>query len=410
MRSKFLALFLCVLALATMVGCLGGSDDNYTPATGTISGKVLDAASAPVANATVTNGTQTATTLGDGSFTISGVAASARAQLTIAKTGYLTTYAFEPLAAGQTVNANYTIRAIPGGTTAAIAGLTTGPQSAQLGAGQAKIDFPQNGILDANNNPVDSANVVIVHTKPTTAKALDTFPGVFAGLPLDVSGNLTASTIPFETLGYIYVDLGAGNKLDATLGADLTIPLDPGASINDLTIPLWNFDTNDGQWKQVATATRLNAADPFTAKVFHFSWYNLDRPIAASRLEVTVASYTWTYVDMEGEGTDTNKADLTKRIANARVVVTASLATQNSGQSFFGQTTTIDDATWQAVAVTDGQGIARFDIPTGRMVNISVSANDKTTTGYGYELDGATAKSFINMGGFEGHGTFGSRK
>ncbi len=397
MKANFFVIFVCLMASIAMVGCLGGSSsDDVAAATGTIRGKVVDTAGAVVANATVTNGSKTSTTDGSGNFALENIAAGARVQLTVSKDTYLKTYAFEPLSAGQTALATYTIKAVPAGKTATVANGKTVENN--LTVDEVKIKLPAGAIVNSSGT-VDDATVTIVHTPPTADKALDTFPGIFAGIATGAS-----TEIPFETFGYTYVDLGTGNSLDPAIGASLTVDVPAAIDPDDLEMPLWRFDTTDGVWKQVATATRLAKGQPFSAHVTTFSWYNLDRPIDVRQLEVTVASYTETYPHGEPgitgtteTTTDTNKTDLTKRIANARVTVKASLETGTDTDNAFN--TFSNTGTWQEVKVTNAQGIATFNIPQGRRIIIEVSTPDKTTQGNnGYTVENGIAKALVNMG------------
>lgn len=401
MKTRFFTLFLCLVAVAAFVGCsLGGSDSNdYTPtSTGTIKGNLQDESGAPVPYATVTNGSVTAGTDGSGNFTLTNVAASAKVRLTISKGGYLPTYAFEPIAGGQTAIATYSIRAIPAANKETKT-FNTNILADRTIAKNATVEFAKDSLRKKSDKTlVATSDITVVYTQPTDAKALDTFPGIFAGIPTGAT-----TEVPFETFGFIYVDLGSDDyELDPTKKAKITMPIDPKIlAAAPAKMPFWSYNVEKGQWIQVGEADKVGS--DYVTEVDHFSWYNLDKPITVSRLEVTVASYTATFdhhqTDTTGT-TDTNATDLTKRVVNARVVVTASLNSQNSGTSVSGFNTFIDDATWQDVQVTNSQGIASFDIPKDRMINISVTYGDTTTTGYGYEIDGTTAKSFINMAGY----------
>lgn len=119
---------------------------------------------------------------------------------------------------------------------------------------------------------------------------------------------------------------------------------------------------------------------------------------------MTVASYTTSYLDHHSdEGTtDTNKTDLTKRVANAKVEVIATLqddATDNDNG--FTTTDATKTATWKEVRSTNSNGEVSFTIPSGRRIAIKVTASDGTTAdGYGYQVENGVASAFINLGGW----------
>jgi len=417
MKSKFLVLFICLLATIAMVGCdIFGSDDDddvISGSYGTIVGNILkDDGGAISSKVTVSGGGKSADTT-TGAFTLENVNIDANGKvfLTIEGSGYINTYAVEGLNAGQKAIATYTIRAIPAGATQSYSNLKTEAKAVQPIVGKAKIDIVASSILGADDKAVDSAEITVVHTMPKTdAKALDTFPGIFAGVP---TGGITE--VPFETFGFVYVDLGTGNKLDPSKPATLTMPIDPAMLAEaDETIPLWSYDTTKGQWIQEGEANRADAdgtknpAGNFYVAypIEHFSWYNLDRPFGndVRTLNVTVASYTYTFShhDMDTEGTattDTNKTDMTKRVANARVEVIATLDNDATDEdNGFTTTDTTRTATWKEVRSTNTQGEVTFSIPSGRRIAIKVTAPDGTTQdGYGYQVENSVASAFINM-------------
>ncbi|HAE38945.1 MAG TPA: hypothetical protein DCG57_09940 [Candidatus Riflebacteria bacterium] len=414
MKSRFFVLFICLLATVAIVGCdLFGKDDDdsvLTGSTGTIVGNILNEAGSAIASSlTVTGGNKSVDTT-TGAFTLENAAIDGNGKifLTIKGSGYINTYAVEALNAGQKVVATYTIRAVPAGATQNYTTLNTNAVKAVNIAGRAEIDIATGSIINSTTKAaVSSADITIVHTMPKAdSKALDTFPGIFAGIP---TGGTTE--VPFETFGFVYVDLGDGNELDPSKPATLTMPIDPAmVAAAPATMPLWSYDTTKGQWIQEGTATKIGSN--YIAQVTHFSWYNLDRPLGddVRTLEVTVASYSWSYEDhiLEEEGTtNTDKTDLTKRIANARVVVTATLAEGENGAGFSSG----DTATWKEVKSTNSNGVVTFNaIPSKRRIAIEVTTQSgATTNGYGYEVENGVAKSFINMGGFQGHGTFNKR-
>lgn len=422
MKSRFLVLFICLLATVSIIGCdffdSDDGDDVISGSYGTINGKIVDQSGKPIASAFNVSGGNKSVDTTTGSFTLANAAIDANGKifLTISGTGYLNNYAVEGINAGQTTIATYTMLAIPATGVKATYDLTTdvtASQTAPAGkTARAKIDLKANSILNSDGTAATSAEITVVHTMPNedtdTTKPLDIFPGIFAGVRTN-----EITEVPFETFGFVYVDLGTdaagkARTLDKTKPAKLIMPIDPAMLAKaEATIPLWSYDTVKGQWIQEGTATKVGTN--YEAEVTHFSWYNLDRPFGAEvrTLNVTVASYTYTFShhDMDAEGTattDTNKTDMTKRVANARVEVIATLEDDATDEdNGFTTTDTTRTATWKEVRSTNTQGEVTFSIPSGRRIAIKVTAPDGTTQdGYGYQVENSVASAFINMGGY----------
>ena len=412
MKSRFFVLFICLLATVTMVGCggSGSSSDVITPATATIKGVVSDSlAPTTYIAANITDGTNTTTSSAvDGTFTLSNVAIGAgKVTLTIDNSSYLTGYSIEPVTAGNTTNTNISLINRTGleAEPMTTGDLTTAGESLTFPISKVKIDFPKNSVVNANG-PVAAPTVSVVYkAPPKTADTLNVFPGIFAGIPTGAT-----TEIPFETFGFVNVDLGAGNSLDPAIGASLTIPLGtnnpPVGDPYELVMPLWRFDDTDGIWKQVATATRASIAEPFSAHVTTFSWYNLDAPVNVSRLDVIIASYTSDLKEwevMEGTATDTDRTNLAKRIAGANVVVTTTSGSAGEGQWGVQAYDGSDTFTWRDSKLTDSNGVASFKIPADRKFSIKVG--DKSA--YMYEVTNGVATAFINMGSYATHEAMG---
>lgn len=212
-----------------MVGCdIFGSDDDDAvvgASYGTIVGNIVkDDNSAIASTVTVSGGGKSADT-NTGAFTLENAAIDANGKvfLTIAGSGYINTYAVEAVNAGQTVIGTYTIRAIPAGATQNYTNLNTTDTTVANIAGRATIEIASSSIVNKETKePVTATDITVVHTMPKAdSKALDTFPGIFAGVP--TSGS---TEVPFETFGFVYVDLGTDNELDSTKPATLTMPID----------------------------------------------------------------------------------------------------------------------------------------------------------------------------------------
>ncbi|EKD81534.1 MAG: hypothetical protein ACD_39C01766G0002, partial [uncultured bacterium] len=381
-------------------------------ATGTITGNVLDAAAGTGVAATVTNGTQTTTSsAADGSFTLSNVAVGAdgKVKLTVTNASYLTGYAFEPVTAGNTTKTSIYLVNKTGAETDTPADLTAAGETLNF-ASNVAIDLPEDSVVDASGNLVAAPEVAIVFSAPpTTAASLTAFPGVFAGVPTGAT-----TEVPFETFGFINVDLGAGYQLAEGKAATLTMPIAASlVAAAPATIPLWSFNVTNGKWEQagIATNTLIGGSRFYVAyPVTHFSWYNLDAPVNVSTLQVVVSSYTSTLNEweiMEGATEDPSRTDLTKRIAGAKVVVTTtddSAATDDQWGVTANEGT--DNFTRQEAKLTNSNGIASFNIPTGRKFSIKVTTSTGSKSGYMYEVENGVANAYINMGSFASHHGF----
>lgn len=402
-------LFLAILSLSfAIVGCggSGGSGGSSGVSTGTIRGNVQNTDGDGITTATVTDGSGNSVDTGAaGAFTLEDarIESDGRVRLTITANNHLTTYAFESLEPDATVRATYRLREIAAENTETYTNLIASDTDVEPVAGRAKIEFAAGTIVDADGDPVDEADITVVHVMPEADKAdnpLDTFPGIFAGLELDDAGNLTDNEVPFETFGFVNVDLD-GNQLKEGSVATITMPIDPDmlAEAPD-EMPFWNFDESDGKWKQTGVATRVG--DNYVVTVEHFSWYNLDRPVDTDRLEVTVASYTLD-VDLDPddylEQDEANRDDLSLRISGARVVVRAALQESAAGELW--EMVPSNTPTWQDVGTTDGNGVVSFRIPEGRRISVEVTCPEgETAEGHGYEMEDGVAKVFVNFGDY----------
>lgn len=402
MKSRFLVLFICLLATVSMIGCdFFDSDDGDDVITsyGSLLVKVVEATdnTTEVAAPTFTIAGSSATGVYQNdskSYLFANVAVSDKVSVKVEKTGYLNASAFATVTTNNTTVTQISLikEADLDGPIAAIdlsvddPAVVTFDTDGVAGdtASDVKIKFAKNSVKNGDNIVTAPEVKVAYKAPPATADALAAFPGNFEGMP---TGGTTS--VPFETYGFIYVDLGAGNELTET--ASLTMPTTAAAPN---TMPVWSYNETTGIWEQTGTAEKKELPGGsgnwfYEAAVDHFSWYNLDAPIEnVSRLDVIVASYTYTFdeeqLDREGEEEDANKTDLTKRISGATVVV----ATRSAAGDTF---------TWREVMLTNSNGVASFNIPEGRTYTISVKTADAEQEGYSYEVKDGVATAFVNM-------------
>ncbi len=375
MKQKLLVFF----ALASMVasiGCFGdssGSDSSGgSNGTATIQGNITDTAGTLINSAQLTTGDVT-TTSNAGAFTLANVAipSDGTIKITISRNGSLTTYAFEPVTNGQTLVATYTLKTVAAGSinNLNMAAPATAQDNGRLDTKVAKVELAANSILDASGNPVANAAVTVVNQVPGDAGYTDTFPGFFAGV------RTNGTTTPFESYGFVSVDLGSGNRLDPSKPATLTIPIAAGNTPLDATIPLWSYAPTTGTWVEEGVATRKVLGDGsvvYVGQVTHFSTYNLDRPFTGGSFVVNVASGSLV-------------------VSGAKITMTSTWS--NNSQS----------GVWKDIKYTDASGKATFSVPAGKL-DITAEKDGKTAQGYMFELVGSNASATIDINNPFHHG------
>ncbi|HEY9068966.1 MAG TPA: hypothetical protein VIV61_01845 [Candidatus Ozemobacteraceae bacterium] len=374
--TKVLFALVCSFALViSLTGCdlFGGDDDNDASGTGavTIQGNVVDTGNVKIDGAQLTTGDVTTTSAG-GAFTLTNVAVPSDGivKITISRNGSLTTYAFEPVTGGQTLVATYTLKTLAAGSVHRNVDMTVAQTLQDDGrpdTKKAKVEFAANSILGADGTPVTSANITIANQVPGDAGYADTFPGVFAG----VRNNNT--TTPFESFGFVNVDLGAGNRLDPTKPATLTIPIGAGNVPTNDTIPLWSFDPATGKWKEEGVATRqvVGGNVVYVGQVTHFTFYNLDRPFTGGSFVVKVASGS-------------------EFVSGARVTITSTSSRDTTG------------GVWQDIKFTGSDGKVTFMVPAGSL-DVLAEKDGKQAWGYMYDQTGMGASMTVDMAGFHHH-------
>lgn len=379
--TKILFALVCSFALVvSLTGCdlFGGDDDNDATGNGavTIQGNVVDTANTKIDGAQLTTGDVTTTSVG-GAFTLANVAVPSDGivKITVSRNGSLTTYAFEPAMGGQTLVATYTLKTVAAGSVHNAVNMTVQQalqDDGRLDAKKAKVEFAANSILDASGNSVNSANITIVNQVPGDVGYADTFPGVFAGV------RTGGSTTPFESFGFVNVDLGAGNRLDPSKPATLTIPV--GNSVDnvsniptDATIPLWSYDPATGKWKEEGLATRQVVGGNvfYVGQVTHFTFYNLDRPFTGGSFVVKVASGS-------------------EFVSGAKVTITSTSSPDKTG------------GVWQDIKFTGSDGKATFMVPAGSL-DVLAEKDGKQAWGYMYDQTGMNASMTVDMAGFHHH-------
>lgn len=399
MRSKFLALFLCILATATLIGCLGGdSDDNYTPATGTVQGYVKNATTgALIIGATVTSASGATTTNGDGYFEIA--APVGRAAIVAKMATFITSTSFVDVSG--TVAATVSMRPVTGvQSTQTLLGVDAAAKTATndaRGTHNASVDFPAGSIVNEDGTPAINAKVEIANSITADAGYADAFPGYFLG---STDG---AAAAPIESFGYLDVNLFADDgvtklKLGAGKTADIYIPADPNPVGNE--IPLWRLNETTGVWENKGVATRVGATQVFKATVTSFSTYNLDKAFTGG-IPLTVIVYDGAPVFNHGGvgepyNTPANTTPPTP-VAGANVTVSIDPVGDNPPMA----TVLSTNAAWQGRGITDANGKVTISGMPGGNLRITAAKGTKSGNAWSYTVNNGSASADVYFGAID---------
>lgn len=374
--TKVLFALVCSFALVvSLTGCdlFGGDDDGdsggSTASTATVNGTILetDGITKVFSAVTVTdlNDPTRTTTTTNGTFSLAAsIDANARVRLKLTATDYAGGYLIESeLSAGTVITSNITMKKIIAANKTPIPTAGGTATDGSRAANSATVEFALNSILNANNTPV-AATVVVTNAVPKDSSYTNIFPGLYLGT------RANGSTTPFESFGFVDVDLGAGNHLDPAKPATISFPIDvaddPGAGV--MTIPIWYLATDTGLWVEAGNATRATVGGKtfYQAQVTHFTIYNLDKPFTGTRFTVNVASGS-------------------ARVANAKVTVKL-----NNNGDVSGGEAPVTAGAWKDIKYTDTNGQAVFMIPYRGYLNIIAEKDGTTSSPYFYDDTGST--------------------
>ena len=291
-QSKFAVFFLLFLLIASCKKDTDeGSVDTPSPSsdlwgqnvTVSISGRVLDQNSDPVAGAQVNAGSSSTTTDAMGVFRLTGVSAFKNlAYVKVEKTGYFPgSRSFVPGSNTDLVEVKLIPKNIAGTASATIGGA--------INAQGVSVTLQPNSIVQSDNTPyTGSVNVALAFIDPSSTDFVQEMPGNLIGVQNNQAQGLTS-------YGMVAAELtsGSGQKLQLAQGqtAEVRFPIPAmQQSSAPATIDLWSFDQVNGYWKHEGQATRSGAE--YIAQVSHFSFWNCDRP--------------WQYIVLDGVVKDAN--------------------------------------------------------------------------------------------------------
>jgi hypothetical protein len=259
----------------TLIACGGGGSNNTTtpvtltptPVATLAAGKVLDAAGAPIAGATVAAAGAFITTDSDGSYTFSLDPATTTTVVLVKKTGYTTTAKELPIASGKTTQMNIQMFADQVSTT------FSGAATASIPVNGATVTIPANSLRLAGS--LDYTGTVVIgasYYSPDTAQGVQAFASPYTGV--DTAG-VTSSII---SMGFVEVKLtdATGRPLQLKIGspATLTFPASSNSG-NAASVPLWFYDETAKVWKNEGSATRQTNGS-YQGTVTHFTIWNAD--------------------------------------------------------------------------------------------------------------------------------------
>lgn len=337
LASLFRRGLLILAAGASLAGCLGGDDADSAPGaqntqsstTGTISGRVYSGASG-IAGASVVAGTASTTTDASGNFSLTGIAPTALAVVSVSATGYAAAYTNVEVKAGVTNNVN--VEAL------AIGVLSTGnnaaaPVTVSLPSGPGQAVFAANSLVRSGGvPPTGTYDAALTAIAP--ASNVQYLPGEYRAV------SLGGPTVYFESYGglSVVVSENAGGALDLAGGQNATIriPVSTRSSAIPASAALYSFNPSSGLWIEEGTAALGGTAPDlyYEATVTHLGIWSVGAQIST----ILVSGCA-------------READGTTPVANARIAT--------DGINYSGASAVLSDASGNfQVAIKAGASAA----------------------------------------------------
>ncbi|MGY4830886.1 carboxypeptidase regulatory-like domain-containing protein [Sphaerotilaceae bacterium SBD11-9] len=278
-RLRTLAHVAALALSAALVACGGGGGDSAPapapapagPQVGGVTGRILSASDGqPVVGAAVNSGSTSTLTAADGSFTLTGLAASDTTPVTVSATGYSRTMRITSVRANTTTT--LPTQLLPVAATASIYPPSGG--TATVAGSTAQVVFPANAIVDSSGAvPHQMVSVQVTPINPAQDPNL---------MPGDYRTTSNGSPAWLESFGAMSVVLtdASGNAYNLAAGqsATIRIPATSRAATLPTTIPLYWFNESTGLWVQEGSAT-LGGTAPnryYEGSVAHFTTWNAD--------------------------------------------------------------------------------------------------------------------------------------
>ena len=245
------------------------NDRNFSQVITSVSGLVMNQNNQPVEGATITFGSKTTLTDGEGLFKIEDVMVMEnQAFVKVDKDGYFhgsrTFFAYaNEMEFVRITLLEKTIQ----GTVDASGGTVSTPEGV-------KLNFPANAVADANGNPYNgTVQVAAQYLDPSANDIFQIMPGSLRGVTEENNeeGLTTYGMVAVELIG------SGGEQLNVADGktVQLTMPVasaQQGSAPSE--IPLWYFDEDQGIWKEEGKATLQG--NVYVGEVAHFTFWNCD--------------------------------------------------------------------------------------------------------------------------------------
>ncbi len=288
MKNLFLLLFLTLFFACRKNDSLPAPEtvNDATTVTSSIRGVVVNENDIPVMGASVTLGSNTATTNAYGIFEFTNKSMSQNnAYIKVSKTGYFTGNRNMMVTANKTQLTR--IKLLPKTTTGTINATSGGIVTLASGT---KVTFPTSAIVDASGAAyTGTVNVAMAYLNPTATDLASTMVGDLRGIAT------TGGERVLETYGMVGVELTSttGQTLKLATGklAEISSPIPTALQATaPSTIQLWHFDETKGRWIEEGTATKIG--NNYVGQVAHFSFWNYDIGGSPINLCVTVLTPT----------------------------------------------------------------------------------------------------------------------
>lgn len=349
---------LFVLLVGIIAGCGGGGGDASTPAstttttptttttaTATLVGKVNDNSTGlAVSGVTVTDGTVSATTAADGTYTLAGSSVASDKVIAFTKSGYASGSKVATVIANATTRVDVALLPVAYSTTIAS---QAAAQTLSVPSSSGQVVLPINALVTASGSA------------PTGAITANLTPIDPSSNPQLMPGNYTTSAGGvIESFGAMEVNFkdASGGSLNLASGktATVRIPVAASSATPPATMPAFYYNSSTGKWVQEGTLT-LGGTAPnqyYEGTVTHFSYWNADQVYATTCISGKVV-----------------KSDGTTPEANARV--------EAQGRDYTGtsQTWTAADGTFSLLVKANSTVILTASASTG------LSQSEVVTTG-----------------------------
>jgi hypothetical protein len=273
---------ICQIVAST--NCATATASVTVPAAGSVSGRVVDAATAlGIGGVRVAAGGVSATTDATGAFNLTGVTSGERVNIEFSASTHSETSRVVNVSGSGTTDVQARMVAL--GISAPVDVATGGTVS--VPGSSARVVLPAAGVQRADGSlPTGEMTVRLTPIAPASDTAV--MPGDFTTL---VGGVAT----PIESFGALNVTLSdsAGVALNLRAGqtATIRIPLSTRSSSPPATVPLYFYSPSLGRWVEEGTATLAGTgtARYYEGTVTHFTTWNADQVYNTVRVTSCVA-------------------------------------------------------------------------------------------------------------------------